>query len=182
MDQHLIKDRKVHRAVVDEFNTVLEDAEDEKPIQHFLAQHRELLTVLCPNSPNIWIIDRPRLGSEYIPDFLICHRNSSGYQWILIEIESPLKKPLNKNGRPASKLTEALSQISDWRIWIRDNISYCREQLGLKGIDAEAKGIAIIGRRNQLDLKYAKQYREMSNGSTEVMTYDRLKDLLNSSR
>lgn len=177
-DQLVTSSRESAKEIVDEYDIVLSDSRDEKPLQLFLASNPSLLSSLAPPGGCYWCLDRPRLGSEYIPDFLLASRTSVGIQWAMIELESPLEKILTKAGLPAKKVAEGLKQIRDWRIWVRDNVNYARTQLGLKDIDAECVSYLIIGRRSNLDPKQAKLYRELSDNNTVVMSYDRLRDLI----
>ena len=84
---------------------------DESPLQIFFAAHPYLLTCLLPPGRDTWCWDRPRLGGELIPDFLLCTHNSTGYQWVMVELESPAVRPMTQAGLPASKLNQALSQV-----------------------------------------------------------------------
>lgn len=163
-------------AIVDEFDRVLSDAPDESPLQTFLAAHGSLLGAFAPPGSDYWCLDRPRFGSELIPDFLLASRTSEGFRWAMIELESPNAKALTRAGVPASKLAEALKQVRDWRSWLTDNVAYARNELGLKDIDANCPAIVIIGRRVALDPGQAKTYRELSSDGTTVMSYDRLRD------
>jgi hypothetical protein len=152
-------------------------AKDEGPLQTFLASSTAILRTLLPSAADAWCFDRPALGSEFIPDFLLCHRNSLGYNWTLVELESPSKPALTQGGRPSAKLTEALAQIRDWRHWLRENIAYARSTLGFKGIHAEIPAHVLIGRRTHLDLKHMARYQELSLSSgASVLSYDRLLD------
>lgn len=169
--------REPAKEIINEYEVVLSDARDEKPLQIFLASHPSLLSSLSPPGGSYWCLDRPRLGSEFIPDFLLASQTSAGVQWVMIELESPLERALTKAGLPAKKAAEGLKQIRDWRIWVRDNIQYAQNQLGLEGIDAECMSYLIIGRRSSLASKQAKPYRELSDNKTIVMSYDRLLDL-----
>lgn len=159
---------------VADFSRILDNATDERPLQEYLAEVPAFLRQLVPASADFWCFDRPSLGGELIPDYLLCYRNSRGFNWRYVELENPTKPALIKSGRPSAKLNEALAQISDWRDWLRDNISYAREHLDLKGIDAEAHGIVIIGRRCHIDPKHALRYRALSTTTVSVMSYDRL--------
>lgn len=91
-----------------------------------------------------------------------------------VELESPTHRVLLKSGRPSAQLHEAIAQITDWRDWLRENISYARDHLKLKQIDAEAPGIVIIGRRMDISQKHALKYRSLSSSVLNVMSYDRL--------
>src|SRR5690349_20002958 len=86
------------------FTHALSDAADESPLQTSLACHPNLLTCLLPPGRDAWCWDRPRLGSEWIPDFLLCTRNSTGFQWVIVELESTTARPLTQAGLPSGKL------------------------------------------------------------------------------
>lgn len=164
------------------FRNTLNDAVDERPMQTFLASHPHLMQCLLPPGRDAWCWDRPRFGSESIPDFLLCTRNSTGFEWVMIELESPAVAPLTQAGLPTAKLREAQGQIQDWRIWLRDNIAYAQTQLGFQGLTAEAQAVIVLGRRSAIDLKHAKKWREISTNNTRIMTYDRLIDSFGSDR
>lgn len=159
---------------VDDFERVLGDAADERPLQTFLAAFPMALAPLAAPGGTLWCLDRPRLGAEFVPDFLLASITSVGFRWVMVELESPAEKPLTKGGLPAKKLAEASRQIRDWRTWLTDNVAYAREELGLKDIDGAIPACIIIGRRASLDAKQAKTYRALSTDETTVMSYDRL--------
>ncbi|MEZ5551541.1 MAG: DUF4263 domain-containing protein [Pseudomonadales bacterium] len=175
-ERQVTVDREPASQVLEEFDQVLSDAPDERPLQIFLAEHKSLLGPLAPPGSDYWCLDRPRFGSELIPDFLLASRTSEGFRWAMIELESPNKKALTQAGMPAAKLAEALKQVRDWRTWLTDNVAYARGELGLKDIEATIPAYVVIGRRAVLDPKQVKTYRALSNENTFVMTYDRLRD------
>ena len=172
--ERYVEHRHPSKVNIRDYSSILENARDERPLKEYLAQVPVFLRQLVPSSADFWCFDRPSLGGELIPDFLLCYRNSRGFNWVYLELGSPTKAPLIKSGRPSAKLNEALGQISDWRNWLRDNISYARDHLKLKQIDAEAQGIVIISRRSDIDPKHAIRYRALSSNNTFVMSYDRL--------
>jgi hypothetical protein len=164
--------------VIDEFARILGDAADERPLQRFLADQPTLLAPLAPPGSGFWCLDRPPLGSEFIPDFLLATRSSAGFCWTMVELEGPNERALTKSGLPARKLAEAMKQVRDWRSWLRVNIAYARNQLGLTEIDGECHACVIIGKRAALEPKHAQVYREISNDRTTVMSYDRLLEMM----
>lgn len=172
--EHYVEQRVPSDVNVADLSRILDKAMDERPLQEYLAEVPAFLRQLVPACADFWCFDRPSLGGEFVPDFLLCWRNSVGFNWHYVELENPTKPPLIKSGRPSAKLVEALGQVSDWRDWLRENIGYARGHLGLKGIDAEAGGIVIIGRRCHIDPKHALRYRSLSTPSISVMSYDRL--------
>ena len=168
--------------VLDLFETTLAEAGDEKPLQTFFASHCGLLSSLLPPGESMWCFDRPRFGGEFIPDFLLATRNSCGFQWVMIELESPTKNPLTKAGLLTSKLNEALTQVRDWRSWLRPNIAYAQGQLGFSDLHAEVKAYVVIGRRSMLDARHIRRYQALSTDATTVMSYDRLLETIHSGR
>lgn len=179
---HRMTTEEVSDSSIQLFQTALNDAADEKPMQTYLASHPHLLACLLPPGRDAWCWDRPRFGSESIPDFLLCTRNSTGFEWVMVELENPTVPPLIQSGLPGAKLREAQGQIQDWRIWLRDNIAYAQGQLGFIGLTAEAPSAIVIGRRSAIDTKHAKKWREITTDNTRVMTYDRLIDSISSGR
>ena len=162
--------------------SVLGDAHDERPVQLFLAAHPHLLTGILPMGRDAWCFDRPRLGSEFIPDFLLCTDTSAGMQWCMVELESPAHSPLTQAGIPTQKINHALAQVRDWRGWLRANIAYAQNALAFRGLDAECHAYVVIGRRHAISPRHATRYRELSDSRTTIMTYDRLLDALTRGR
>ncbi|HEY6644523.1 Shedu anti-phage system protein SduA domain-containing protein [Povalibacter sp.] len=170
--------REPPSALVDEFDRILSDAGDERPLQTLFASHPSLLGPLTRPGGEYWCLDRPRLGAELVPDFLLGTITSVGFRWVMVELESPLERPLTRGGVPAKKLAEALKQVRDWRTWLAENIAYARTELGLKDIDGSCHAYVVIGRRGSLDPAQIKTYRALSTADTTVMTYDRLRDVI----
>jgi hypothetical protein len=107
--------RPAARVLVEEFHRVLGDAADERPLQAYFAAQPTLLAPLVPLGSGYWCLDRPQLGAELVPDFLLASRSSAGFRWAMIELEGPNERALTKAGLPARKLAEALKQVRDWR-------------------------------------------------------------------
>ena len=167
--------------MVEEFERVLNDAVDERPLQRFLASAPVFLGPLVPPGGSCWCLDRPQLGSEFVPDFLLATATSAGFRWTAIELESPTVKALTKAGLPARKLADALGQIRDWRTWLTDNVAYARQERGLKDIVGSCEAVVVIGRRSSLDPRQIKKYRALSTDGITVMSYDRLHDSIQNS-
>ena len=172
-----VEQRTPSRANVADLVRSLKDAKNESPLQTCLASTPALLKPLGPVVNDVWCFDRPSLGGELFPDFLLASRLSTGIHWTYVELESPTARPLINAGRPSAKLAVALGQIRDWRIWLRENIAYARMHLGLLSIDAECDAIVIIGRRSMIASQHVVKYQELSRGNVRVMTYDRLLEL-----
>jgi hypothetical protein len=156
--------------------TILKRAKDERPFQSYLTQHPSFLTRFLPLGSELKVYDRPRFGSQFVPDILLCIRNSQGNHWTGLELESPLLKPLKKNGEMTAALAHAVTQVHDWQRWLRDNVSYARTELGLKGISSDIRSGIVIGRRVTMNQKQLERYEMLKKIGIEVMSYDRLLD------
>jgi hypothetical protein len=150
--------------------------QDERPIQQFFERNPGLLVQLVQGGHGRWVFPKPKLGSEHIPDFMICEEDSGGYHWHLIELENPNYDALTEQGQPTAKLTHAIQQVNDWRIWLRKNSQYAQHELGYLGLDGEFNAIIVIGRRKDMSSKDQERYRELSRDKIEIMSYDRLLD------
>jgi hypothetical protein len=121
-------------------------------MQRLLTKRPALLVQHLTGGHGRWVIPKKKLGSEYVPDFLIGHRDSIGDHWIAVELEGPDDSPMTTKGRQSKDLRFAVEQIHDWRKWLSNNLDYAfrprgRDGLGLDGISPRLDGLILIGRR-----------------------------------
>jgi len=161
----------------DELRDILADAKNEKPLQNYLARHPSFFTRFLPPGSRMTTYDRPRLGSEHIPDFLASVQNSQGLHWAGVELESPTVRALKRSGDMTAALGHSIGQVSDWRKWLRDNIAYARSELKLTGISGDARVWIVIGRRTQMNEKQVKRYESLKQLNVEILSFDRLLDV-----
>ncbi len=158
---------------------LVDEAPDERPIQKLLEARPRLWLGTQRTGHGTWVFPQKRLGSEFIPDFLIASGSSGGLFWELVEIESPTATPFLKNGEQSAKLRTAVSQIEDWRNWLTNNITYARnpkklDGLGLESIHPRSSGKIIIGRRTNFPDKYNTVRQSLWHDKhITVMSYDR---------
>jgi len=169
---------------IDMFERVIEVARDERPIQRFLENHQHMLTALL-GYRTCYCVPQPRLGSEYVPDFLIAGVDSLGIRWVLVELETPQSGVYLRDGRQFdAKVRKAMSQIVDWRHWLEQNLAYAQnfksnDGLGFVDIRPNSRAIVMVGRRSRLNLsnEAARAAQSEQNG-IEIQTYDRVIDRL----
>jgi hypothetical protein len=118
---------------------VVNDAEDERPIQAHLAAHPTLLSAHLTGGHGRWVRPQVRLGAQYVADFLIADKDSMGMHWTLVELESPKAQICLRSGGFAQKAREGIDQIDAWREWLGRNHPYAiapadEQGLGLRGI------------------------------------------------
>jgi hypothetical protein len=178
-----VDERPTH-AEIDEFERVIVQAEDERPIQQHLQKNPHLLTVLLAGKAR-YCVALPRLGSLYVPDFVIGAWDSMGLRWVAIELETPRSGIYLKGGRQFDeKAREALAQIRDWREWLMLNLADARRPHGQKGlglidIRPQVPAIVMIGRRGSLNTPDDLARHEAAEfKDIEVQTYDRLLERL----
>ena len=163
--------RKLYAALLDEFEALLTGAEE--PVHQFLKEHPQLL---CPTSERVW--SKLAFGDR-VSDFVFREPTND---YLLVEIEAPIRELFRKDGQQRQELTHALNQVADWVQYIADNKQKAEEELGLTGISTNPRSLIVIGRsaslteedRRKLVTLQASQY-----GKLRVLTYD---DLLASAR
>jgi hypothetical protein len=99
----------------------------EKEIQTFLEMHPSMVPGAfgfvggeSGHYPRLCgLITQPSLPSydRRVPDFMWLAQSSDTEEPVLIEIEAPSKRWFTKNGKPTAALTQALHQITDWKVW-----------------------------------------------------------------
>ena len=169
---------------IDVLRCVIDDANDERPIQELLQSRPQLLASLV-RGPHRYCIPKVRLGSSYVTDFLLAYADSAGIHWILVEIETPNSSVTLANGNEFDQYArKGVSQIEEWREWLQDNLDQARRSrqdngLGLHDIRPQAEGIVLVGRRDVLRpnaQKLRNQRREQM--SIRMHTYDWLVEQL----
>jgi hypothetical protein len=174
----------VTREQLNDFRIVLGNANDEADMQRYLEANPYLLIQHLGGGHGRWVIPRKRLGSEHVPDFVIGDRHSFGFEWQVVEIESPSAKMFNKSGAPSKALNHAIRQITDWRSWLKRNQDYASRRreangLGLVDIDGSVKGYIIIGRRHTIDPSTNERRRQLcSDLNIDIHSYDWLIEYL----
>ena len=170
----------------------LQDLLDQDPqeadVHKFLEGHPEYLVQVLGGGHGRYQLSKKRLGSEFVPDFLVAEMSSIGIEWHAVEIESPRTTVCRQDGLATSGLNHAIGQIRDWRQWLMNNLDYARrpaEQngLGLVGIDPRLSGLVVIGRRQQYPSRYNEFRRQMIDRERIVIhSFDWLVDVARGSR
>jgi hypothetical protein len=159
--------RDVTQGDIADYTTVLEAAADERPLQEFLGSRPGMLSQQLP-----------RLGAEYVPDFVVARLNSGGLHWTLVELESPRAGLFTRQGRKTRQFDSGTRQVSDWRDWIAANRDYAQRPktaggLGLPEIDHSARGLVIMGRRSAVTDDDRRRLKSVTfNERVNVHSYD----------
>lgn len=166
------------------FKRCLGAARNEAPLQRLFAREPLLLVQHLGGGHGRWVIPQKRLGAEFVPDFVIGEMSSIGYEWQLVELESPDAPLFTRSGDPSKHLNHALRQIDDWRAWLEKNRDYAARPLdqgglGLTDISSAASALILLGRRKSLSPKDNGRRRQMiARTGVQIHTYDYIVDAI----
>jgi hypothetical protein len=155
--------RKTFQYLFGEFTALLEGPEE--PLHQFLKQHPELL---CPTHIKMW--SKLRLGNR-VTDFVFLQPAN---EYLLVEIESPLREVFRKDGQQREELTHAFDQILDWRVYIEDHLPVVQTDLGLTGMSPNPSSLIVIGRSSSLTAENRRKLTALQGQipKLRIMTYE----------
>ena len=162
---------------VQDYCAVLDSAEDEKPLQAFLAAQPWMLAAE-DGSQCRWVIPQMSLSGKFFPDFLVGRLDSTGPNWTLVELQSPRARLFTKKDRPADQLREGIEQVQRWRRWLKNNRdmavrSRAQDGLGLVSIGGDTYGLVIIGRASDRDEYKREHLSQLEWGNhIRIRSYD----------
>lgn len=175
-EKHSIKRPRGLEKIVDEFELLINKSPTEAEVQYFLEACPWLLSEQFPHCHAI--LPQFSLGGQYIADFIAPERSSGGTMWFLIEIERPNHRLITKDGEFSHAVRKAISQVRDWKMWLRENQEQARKSrrlggLGLYDISNMIVGKVIIGRRFSLTDRF-NQLRNhlLETEGIQITTYD----------
>jgi len=164
-----------------QLESVLDGAGDERPIQSFLENNPALLGMLAQRSER-YVLSQKRLGSQFVPDFVVGDVDSLGIHWFVVELEAPNVPVYLKDGSTlGAQARKGVKQIDDWREWLVSNVAYARQSpsdngLGLFDIRGDAQALVLVGRRSSLITKNEAARQQLRSHGIHVHTYDWLLD------
>jgi hypothetical protein len=162
--------RKSYAALLTEFERLLNGLEE--PVHQFLKQHPELL---CPTASKS--MSKVPFGDR-VSDFVFCEPPND---YLLVEIEAPIRKLFRKDGQQRQELTHAINQILDWIRYINDHKPEVEQELGLIGISSNPRALVVIGRSASLTDDDGRKLImiQARHNNLRILTYD---DLLATAR
>lgn len=179
LEQYLISWDSITADHVAALKQALKDAKVEEDIQKFLNENRIFLIQHLGGGHGRYVIPKPELGAELVPDFLIAEMSSIGIEWHGVELESPLLPLFTSSGQASKYITHAIQQVMDWRTWLESNLAYARNPKddngrGLVGINSNLPATILIGRRgNNFPARFNAFRKETkSKQNIEIHTYD----------
>lgn len=178
---HQIDEQDYHprRESILDLEQTLQSDPDERCMQEFLEQHRNLVLSFMRTGHGNWSIPQQSLGGRFRTDFLWATGSSAYLSWQYVELESPRAQAFLQDGQFSRQLRTAVQQIRDWRQYVADNISSIQRPKiqggeGLFNLRPKAPALIIIGRRKE---SYPRRYqnermRTREDDGIEIISYD----------
>lgn len=131
------------------------------------------------------------LGTNYVVDFLLVGKNSGGYEFIFIELESPKGAITKNDGEFGDVIRKGVSQVKDWSRWLEGNYSSLQSEfekhLGsynrnlpkefYKLDKSRLHYVVVAGRRNDYKEKtYTLRREYFKENNITILHYDNLLD------
>lgn len=174
IDSVPLYERVVLETIYQNFSKLLEEARNEEQVQIFIQENLILLHSFTPEK----IFFKAPITTRYKTDFAILTHSK---EFILIELEKPTTKLLNKRGTH-SDLTHAFDQVTDWLHECKENKASVIRSIGKEGeLKSDEislfKAVVIAGRDDEYEPNRLKKLKS-SNQRQDIsfMTYT---DLLN---
>ncbi len=176
---YLVSQESARWVQLQELDAILSEGRSESDLQQFLESNRELIAITQEfGHHGLYVLSQVPLGNKHRADFMVACRNSMGFFWTAIELESPQHDVVKADGHFTATTNHALDQIEDWREYVRNNRASVQQIKSLGGdgltqIEAEFKAWVIIGRDAERAHTYARRSRFLiSRGNSHVQTWD----------
>lgn len=145
----------------------------EEPFQKLVTRHPSLLAAVVMGGWKTYVVPKPKLGSEYVPDFLVLGVNSNGPSWVTVEIEGARHPIVLQKGELHGQTRHAIQQIEDWRDWLTTNVAYVQgPDKGFHGLTNRAPGLVIIGRDEPSATRRSSRARTEEQARIAVHSWD----------
>lgn len=173
--------RSVITNIIDSWNELLNDTTKTEHDYHAFISENAGLFFGDPQR-RFLTISKLKLGCDYETDFVIPYDSASlGFQYKLIEIQSPHDPLFTKDGKYSSALNEAINQIENWKRWAnthRDSLKQLLPSVYPLHADEEPNidYVIIIGRRDGNPEHLNRRNHLNNKGDYTIRSYDHLTD------
>ncbi|MCP4551326.1 MAG: DUF4263 domain-containing protein [Bacteroidetes bacterium] len=99
------------------------DKDEERAAMAAIKENPSTLfwTTVTSGGHRKYVLYEFQLGNQYRTDFVVVWSCSGKWEITLIECENTNDNIINKNGTPSQRFNQAISQIGDWRDFIKNN-------------------------------------------------------------
>lgn len=98
-------------------------------------------------------------------DFVWLNDNSSGPEWVLVEVEKPLLELFKKNGEPTHLFSHAMEQVKSWRRYFEEHPGKKKE---IFGAVAKFRYILVVGDTKEWNIEKNSLWRMEQHKRDEI--------------
>ncbi len=185
-------DTKSAKVEANLFKIELDKSTNESDIQSYIKNNRKwyipasIIKGYNFGHKENYIFPEMKFGSSYVCDYLICGRNSDGYNLLFIEFEDANVNFVNSDmNRKAKGLNSGLGQIDNWKLWLSDNRQFFLNEHGFtdKNINVPLNRIffcLVVGRRKRMSTldRNRKNQLMYERSNLTIINYDRIVDYM----
>lgn len=181
-----VNESEIKEDIIESWEILLNDTtQKEESYQNYLSKHCGFFFPKNNDLREQVIVEKLKFGADYISDFVVCeNQRSYGFQYTLIEIESPHTPPFTKDGKQSARLRDAIQQIHDWQHWIEGNIEEAKRIFPSKefivGNISNFKYIIVIGRKENTEENLFKRNFLSNKINIEIRSFDFFTELAQS--
>lgn len=138
---------------------------------------------------DLYVFREFKIGTSFVADFLIVGKNSYGYHFLFVEMESVIGSIVNQNGDFGVCIKKGFSQVDDWESFLMKNFDHLKTEFEkfskkIRPLPDEFSEFdvsrvsycVIVGRRNDFNEKaLTKKHRDHGSESKKILLhYDNL--------
>lgn len=197
LDIEDLKNEKELKELADDFLRLLNIIVGEREILNFIRERNAYFVVASIlkkyydfGHHDAYIFPEFMLGNSYKVDYLLVGKNSGGYEFVFVELESPNKKATKVDGELGQPYTKGIEQVDDWREWLEENYQSLYETFKKYGHPTKSLPyeflkldttrlhyVVVAGRRGHFsENTYRKRRYKERNESIKLLHYDNLYD------
>jgi hypothetical protein len=193
-----IKENARFTSIRNEFELLLDSGASERQVLNFIRDREASFIIAsifknqCYNFGHhaAFAFREFELPPNYKVDFLLAGKNSGGYEFIFIELESPTGRITAADGELGEVFRKGLKQVEDWEVWLEANYANIRlvydkalghgKRLPREFMEFDATRIhfvVVAGRRKDFsDRTYRRKRKLLRKQGVLLLHYDNLLD------
>jgi hypothetical protein len=201
LDIDRLKDKDSLKSAIKDLRRVLnKKLSGERTILNFIREKETYFLIGCIlenydfGHHAAFLFPEFKLGTEYIADYLLIGKNSGGYEFVFIELESIHQGITTKDGSIGKAINKGVKQVEDWSTWLQSNFSalrstfkkskYYQTDLPEEFYDYESTRIhfvVVAGRRKDFNKRtYRIRRTKKKESDVLILHYDNLIDYVES--
>jgi len=190
-------DKKELKQIGKEFEILLDSNPTERQILNFINQNKHYNLIasifhsgLSFGHHDAYLFKEFELPSTFKSDYLLVGKNSHGYHFAFVELESPSGSITTKDGGFGTTIRKGIKQTEDWDKWLEGNYSalsliFDKYKSNLVELPKEFRSlnktrlnyVIVSGRRKDFnDNTYEEKRRLLRNQNINLLHYDNLLD------